>query len=139
MIDMTRRSVALSAALASVAILWSCTPSALVEDSPAKTPLEQVSEPASEDYKNVLRWATASEVDNFGYDIYRGDSEEGPFDRITDEPMLGAGTTDETSQYEFIDTDIDPYKPYWYYVESISKAGKRERFTPIIKKEAQLN
>ncbi len=137
MTDKTHRCVTLFSVLALVTLLWSCTPSVMV-DGPTAEPPEPAQKPLPEDYKNVLRWATASEVDNFGYDIYRGESEDGPFERVTAEPLLGAGTTDETSEYEYLDTTIDPYKAYWYYVESISKAGKRERFTPVFKTEPQL-
>lgn len=86
---------------------------------------------------NTLNWTTASEQDNFGYDVYRGASEEGPFTKLTEKPMLGHGTTDETSNYNYRDADIDPCKAYWYYVESISTRGERERFTPIFEAKAK--
>lgn len=82
---------------------------------------------------NTLRWTTASEQDNFAYDVYRGDSEEGSFARINPSPVPGNGTTDETHNYSYVDSEIDPCKSYWYYVESISTSGQRERFTPIFK------
>lgn len=81
--------------------------------------------------QNRIAWTTASEIDNFGYDIYRGDAEEGPFERITEEPIPGHGTTDEPSSYRHLDRSIEPGTVYWYYVESISLDGERERFTPI--------
>lgn len=93
-------------------------------------------EPAAQEAekpKNTLKWSTASEVDNFGFDVYRGDSEEGPFKRLNAEPIPGHGTIDEPSYYQYVDDTIDPEKTYWYYVESISTAGERERFTPVFK------
>jgi len=80
---------------------------------------------------NTLRWITASEVDSFGFDIYRGTSPDGPFERITSEPLPGAGTTDEQTSYEYIDSEIDPTQGYYYYIESLSMQGVRERFSPI--------
>lgn len=82
-------------------------------------------------YDKTIRWATASEVDNFGYDIFRGPSEDGPFERLTEDPIAGAGTTDEPSYYTYIDEGLDPSRDYYYYIESISMHGERERFTPI--------
>ena len=79
---------------------------------------------------NTARWTTASEQNNFGFDVYRGDAEKGPFTKLTKEPILGAGTTDETHKYEFRDDAIDPCKGYWYYVEGITTSGTREKFTP---------
>src|SRR5512140_3428731 len=87
--------------------------------------------PAAERVKNTAHWTTASEEENFGYDVYRGDSESGPFVKLTKQPILGNGTTPETHKYEYADDAIDPCKDYWYYVESIATDGAREKFTPI--------
>lgn len=100
-------------------------------DVPDKT------ESAEEPLVNRLKWSTASEVDNFGFDIYRGTSEDGPFERITTRPIQGAGTVDEPRYYEFVDEAIDPGVDYYYYVESISVDGIRETFSPIIRAPAK--
>ena len=92
---------------------------------------------ADEPIFNRLKWSTASEVDNFGFDIYRSTSEEGPFDRITGQPIPGAGTVDEPTYYEYRDEAIEPGVMYYYYVESISVDGIREIFSPIIKAPAK--
>lgn len=82
---------------------------------------------------NTVRWTTASEQDNFGFDVYRGDSEHGDFTKLTKDPILGAGTSDETHKYEYRDDSIDPCTAYWYYVEGISTNGTREKFTPTFR------
>ena len=92
---------------------------------------------ATEALRNTLRWKTASEVDNFGFDVYRGDSEDGPFERLTEQPIPGAGTTDEPQEYVFVDDTIEAGEVYWYYIESISMLGVRERFTPVFKAKAK--
>jgi hypothetical protein len=84
-----------------------------------------------EEYKNTLKWTTASEVNNFGYYIYRSTSEEGPFERITEDPIPGAGTTDEPTPYVYEDDTIDPTQGYYYYIESISMNGVYEKFSPV--------
>jgi len=89
-------------------------------------------------HANTLSWTTASEVDNFGFDIYRATAEDGPFTRINADPVPGAGTTDTMREYEFADDTIDPCQEYFYYVESISLGGVRERFTPIVGVPAKL-
>lgn len=98
---------------------------------------DQSALPKEERLANTPRWTTASEVENFGYDVFRGDAEEGPFTKLTESPLAGAGTTDETKKYEFRDDTIDPCKDYWYYVESISTTGVREKFTPVFKAAAK--
>lgn len=103
-----------------------------VESSEAVTEAQK-----EEPVANTLKWTTASEVDNFGFDIYRSLSEDGPFDRITKEPMAGAGTIDEPQKYVFVDSEIDPTKDYYYYIESISLGGIREKFSPVIRSPAK--
>ena len=93
---------------------------------------------AAQRLKNTARWSTASEVDSFGYDVYRGDAEKGPFAKVTKSPVLGSGTTDETHNYQYADDSIDPCREYWYYVESISTKGVREKFTPVFRAAAKL-
>jgi hypothetical protein len=84
-----------------------------------------------QDYKNTIRWTTASEVDSFGFDVYRATKEDGPFECLNESPIEGAGTTDVPQKYAFVDDTIDPDQEYFYYVESISMSGERERFTPV--------
>lgn len=95
-------------------------------------------EPKAEHYENTVRWSTASEVDNFGYDVYRATSADGPFERLTRDPVPGAGTTDLPQRYSYVDDSIDPHQAYYYYVESISLSGERERFTPVIRAKPKL-
>lgn len=82
---------------------------------------------------NTLRWTTASEQDNFGFDIYRGDSAEGPFERISQRPVPARGSADTPTEYRYVDRDIEAERAYYYYVESISIHGRRERFTPVMR------
>ena len=79
---------------------------------------------------NKVKWVTASEVDNFGFDVFRSENEEGPFEKINKDTIAGAGTVDTPNRYQFTDDGIEAGKRYWYYVESISMSGQREKFTP---------
>jgi fibronectin type 3 domain-containing protein len=98
---------------------------------------EKPSKPTTGELKNTLKWTTASEVDNFGFDVYRSTTEDGPFERMTEEPLAGAGTIDEPQDYVFEDATIEPGVDYYYYIESISLSGVRERFSPVIKSPAK--
>jgi hypothetical protein len=92
---------------------------------------DQSKVPEDQRVANTARWSTASEQDSFSFDVFRGDTEKGEFTKITKMPMMGAGTTDETHKYEYRDDTIDPCKDYWYYVESTSTKGVKEKFTPV--------
>jgi hypothetical protein len=87
---------------------------------------------------NRVKWVTASEVNNFGFDVFRGDSEDGPFVRINESTIPGAGNSDIPNQYEFVDETIEAGKVYWYYVESISMSDQREKFTPTFKSKPRF-
>ena len=98
----------------------------------------QTGVPADQRVVNTAHWTTASEQENFGYDVFRSSvGEKGPFVKLTQQPMLGNGTTDETHEYRFSDDAIDPCKDYWYYVESIGTNGEREKFTPVFRAPAK--
>lgn len=90
-------------------------------------------EAADKELTNAIRWSTASESDNFGFDVYRSEDRGGPFERVTDHPLAGGGTTDLPRTYRFVDEDIQAGQAYFYYVESISLSGERKRFTPVMR------
>lgn len=115
--------------------------------APAATPAKEIPEgdcgdqsavAADQRVANTARWTTASEQNNFGFDVFRADEEKGPFTKLTKEPILGAGTSDETHKYEYRDDSIDPCKEYWYYVEGISTSGSHEKFTPTFHAPAKV-
>jgi hypothetical protein len=112
-------------------------PTARTPAAPAQAAAPTATPAPEESLFNRLKWSTASEVDNFGFDIYRSTSEDGPFERLTSQPIPGAGTVDEPRYYEYKDTSIDLGVEYFYYVESISVDGIREKFSPTIRAPAK--
>lgn len=80
--------------------------------------------------ENVVNWTTASQQDAFGFDIFRGDAESGPFTKLTATPVLAEGTTDATNVYRYADRAIERERTYWYYIELIGTNGSREKITP---------
>ncbi len=81
--------------------------------------------------ENTVTWTTASEINSYGYDVYRGEKETGPFVKLTESPLPGAGTSDTPQSYKFVDDTIEPGTVYYYYVESVSMDGIREQMTPV--------
>ena len=126
-----------AAALAVILAVPALAAAQMTPPSPAASPApvtpSSTASPSPGPLANTLKWSTASEVENFGYDVYRADAEEGPWARINTKPIPGAGTKDEPTYYQYMDTNIDPTRGYFYYVESISLKGVREKFTPVIK------
>lgn len=87
---------------------------------------------------NRIKWATASELNNFGFDVFRGDAKDGSFEKINARTIAGAGSSDTPHRYEFVDDSIETGMVYWYYVESISMSGQREKFTPTFQSKAKF-
>jgi hypothetical protein len=69
--------------------------------------------------------------------VYRGDSAEGPFERLTEVSISGGGTTDLPRYYRYEDHSTQPGRTYYYYVETISTNGSRSKLTPIRAFEAR--
>ncbi len=83
----------------------------------------------------TLTWSTASEVDNFGYFVMRGEDETGPFKAVNEKAIPGAGNSEVPKDYRYQDFDVTPGKTYWYYLESVSTSGVREKFSPVLKRQ----
>jgi hypothetical protein len=80
----------------------------------------------------TLKWSTVSEVNNLGFDVYRSESPDGKFVKISPAYIKGAGTDSTPHDYQFADERAVVGKTYYYYLETISFSGERER-TNIIK------
>ena len=87
-------------------------------------------------------WRTESELNNLGFDVYRGKSIDGPFTKITPALIKGAGTDSTPRSYKFIDESVGVSTTYYYYLENISFDGTRDRsdiIRVIIDKSGKLN
>ena len=91
--------------------------------------------PAEKPYKNTLRWQT-TDIDSRGYDVYRAESESGPFVKLTARPIDGR-VKGGKPEFVYVDDTIEPGKVYWYYVEVIDVLGARQKFTPVMKASAK--
>ena len=74
----------------------------------------------------VLRWTTASEVENAGFNVLRSESVAGSFTKINASLIQGAGTTSDRNEYTWIDTTAKPNIEYYYRIEDMSFDGISE-------------
>ena len=96
--------------------------------SPATTPAPGDGRPT-----NTLRWTTRRETGNVGFHVFRAESPDGPYIRVTNQPLPGAGTTGEERSYAWTDREIDPSRTYYYYVESLDSTGRQVRVTGALR------
>ena len=99
------------------------------ETATVTEPAAQPVESAAADGAGMVRifWRLQSQENNYGFYIYRGESAEGPFVQANEEILPGHGTSAAPHTYEYFDTGLDIGKRYWYYVESVSYDGVREK------------
>ena len=84
----------------------------------------------------LLCWTTATETDNLGFNIYRGESEDayltGQTFKINPDMIEGAGTTSQPTEYSFRDKyDVIANTTYWYWLESIDYSGLTDIYRPV--------
>lgn len=85
---------------------------------------------SADDTKVTLKWETGSEVGNIGFYVYRSETADGPFKKIS-ELVEGAGNSALGRTYEYIDKKVEPNKTYFYYLEDIDVQGVRNRSDTI--------
>ena len=73
----------------------------------------------------VLSWATASETNNVGWNVYRSLAENGTYVKVNERLIPGAGTSSEMKIYEYVDRTAMASSTYWYYLEQVNLDGTR--------------
>ena len=67
----------------------------------------------------TLSWRTESEVDNLGFNLYRGESKDGPFVKVNYGMIPGAGNSANYNEYQYRDRNVKPNQRYFYYIEDV--------------------
>jgi hypothetical protein len=78
-----------------------------------------------------LRWETGSELDNLGFHLYRSSVEEGPYERITGNPIPGLGSSVQGARYSHVDSDLTNGETYYYRLEDIETRGVMNLHGPV--------
>ncbi len=78
----------------------------------------------------ALEWATVSEINNLGFNLYRSESAAGPETQLTFTPSQAPGSS-MGAAYEWVDFKVTPGVTYWYWLEDIDLAGLRTLHGPI--------
>jgi hypothetical protein len=78
-----------------------------------------------------LTWETGSEMGNLGFHLYRGDSWEGPYRKITTNVIPGLGSSPEGARYRYLDSGLVNERTYFYQLEDIETTGKSELHGPV--------
>ena len=71
----------------------------------------------------ILTWATATEPDNVGFNIWRSESAAGPELKLNDALIPAQGDADNGATYRYVDDTVVEGKVYYYWLEDIDVRG----------------
>ncbi|RMD99567.1 MAG: T9SS C-terminal target domain-containing protein [Calditrichaeota bacterium] len=86
----------------------------------------------------VLFWQTASETENAGFHIFRSEHAGGPFVRITNRLIPGAGNSRQTHTYQWIDASVEFGKTYYYRLADLDFNGVMTYHGPVMVRVEKL-
>ena len=79
----------------------------------------------------IVEWSTASELDTAGFNLYRSETKEGPFEKINVELIPASADPLTGSSYKFEDKNATAGNKYFYQLEDIEYSGATQMFGPI--------
>ena len=81
--------------------------------------------------KTVVRWETATEIDNAGFLVYRCDNEASGCSKISGF-IAADGAAVSGAEYSFTDINVLPGATYYYYLVDIDTGGRWTAHGPIV-------
>jgi len=81
--------------------------------------------------KVTLIWATGSEVDNAGFNIYRAGSADGEYVQINKALITAEGSPTAGAGYTFTDAGVQNRKTYYYQLEDVDLSGNSTMHGPV--------
>jgi len=96
-------------------------------------PVELTSFTASTSEQGItLKWRTATETNNLGFNIYRSDRKDGKYININAELIAGAGTNNNPHYYKYVDATVVKGLTYYYYIEDVDLMGNTDKSRIIV-------
>ncbi len=77
-----------------------------------------------------LHWQIDSAENNYGFFFKRADSEDGPWERVS-ELIPGVGTTSNVHTFDWVDTGLVRGSDHWYQLYEVSYSGVEEMMGTI--------
>ena len=72
----------------------------------------------------LLEWKTASELNTVGFNLYRSEVENGPFERLNAQFLPSSTDPLAGGSYRYTDTQVETGKMYFYRLEEVEADGK---------------
>jgi hypothetical protein len=79
-----------------------------------------------------VEWSTETEMNTAGFNLYRGESADGPFDVKVNEQLIAPAADPLTGgKYQYVDKTARPGVTYYYRLEEVERNGGTNNFGPI--------
>ncbi len=79
-----------------------------------------------------VEWSTETEMNTAGFNLYRGESADGPFDVKVNEQLIAPAADPMTGgKYQYVDKTAQPGVTYYYRLEEVERNGGVNNFGPI--------
>lgn len=79
----------------------------------------------------IIEWSTASELDTAGFNLYRGEAPEGPFEPVNDSLIPSSEDPLSGGEYTYEDSNVRAGETYYYLLEDVEYSGRTSRTDPI--------
>ncbi len=89
---------------------------------------------AEETPRVTLRWKATDGTGNYGYQVYRSASRQGPYLRINAAIVRTPQDGAKEHAYVYEDTAVKPGETWYYYLDTIDTAGVKRRFSGVLPK-----
>jgi hypothetical protein len=80
---------------------------------------------------NRIYWQTAAQTNLAGFNIYRAEKKDGPFELLNNSIIPVEGDRLNGFRYEFLDRDVSSGKIYYYWIDVLRLDGSSERLPGI--------
>lgn len=82
-----------------------------------------------------LQWSTASEINNLGFEIWRSERVDSGYvlqgSYLTDNELQGAGNSNQTIEYQFVDIHVQENATYYYQLVDVDFNNVKTYHGPI--------
>lgn len=79
-----------------------------------------------------VEWRTETEMNTIGFNLYRGESAEGPFSvKVNDQLIPSSADALTGGSYSYVDKTAQAGVTYYYQLEEVEQNGRTNTFGPI--------
>ena len=79
----------------------------------------------------IISWATETEFDTAGFNIYRSDTIDGEFKQVNAQLLPGRAEAAAGASYSWEDKNAEPGRSYFYQLEDVEYNNTRTRHEPF--------